>query len=978
MYSFGYDDTGRLITITDVDSLQTKILRDSLGNPTQIIAPFGQTIKCSVDSIGYLNSVRNEAGEVTTMTSTIGGLLKTFCDPKGGLHKFTYNNVEGRLIKDEDPDGGYKVLTRWDFDNGITSGYVVGFGLYQDTRGSFYHVETIPETGGTHYTIRDGNGADAHIYMNPGCRREVKPDGTQIVTTFKPDPRYGLLAPLLDVEITSPSGIVNTIKQNRTITELTGTTVTGLVDSIVINDKIYKTIYDGHQHLFTSISPEGRTSYSWINDKGRIVKDSIAGVDAVNYTYNPQGFMTQVSQSERTSTFGYDTKGWLASITDPIGRSVLFDVDSVGRIVNQMPPDNNNIRYSYDANSNVTSITPPGRPAHTFDYTRTDLVKQYLPPILATDTMATKYDYDLDQMLLDITRPDNHKIVFNYDTTTFDDVCWGGCFWHRRSRVDSISFDQGILSFNYDWWSGALTSVISPSNDTLLYSYDGELPTRVDMRGVINGSVSVHYDNNFRVVSQTINDVDSIQYTYDNDGLLTQLGDLQITRDSSNGRVMSTQVGNVTTDYAYSNTGELASVDNSVNGSSIYSTNYLRDSLGRITTLTETIEGTTTTKRYTYDVAGRLSAVYQNDLLTAKYYYDANGNRDSVVTPSGTTRGVYDAQDRMLQYGNARYIYTRNGELNLKIVGADTTKYVYDDFGNLMSVTLPNQTKIEYIIDGQNRRVGRKLNGVVTNRWLYAGQLHPVAEVDSTGNIIATYHGSFMKRGDSLYTIIRDHLGSVRMVMNAQTGEVVQRMDYDEYGNVSFDSNTGFQPFGYAGGLYDAQTRLNRIGVRDYDSNTGRWERKDQILFFDEQNIYMYVCDEPINRIDVYGLYWEYSQGSGNMTHVDDKTGARTFLGTGHAGHGKGLNKPSMENVKNTGPLPKGCYAIGDQGDYTTKAGDLLEEAMVLTPDKGNVMYDRGGFLIHGGSYSKGCIILDLNFRDTIAQSGDDLLVVVK
>ncbi len=362
-----------------------------------------------------------------------------------------------------------------------------------------------------------------------------------------------------------------------------------------------------------------------------------------------------------------------------------------------------------------------------------------------------------------------------------------------------------------------------------------------------------------------LNGVDSVNFVYDNDGLLTQSGDLQITRDSSNGRITSTQVGNATTDYTYSNTGELASVDNSVNGSSIYSTNFMRDSLGRITTLTESIEGVTTTKQYKYDIAGRLSEVYDNNSLIAKYYYDANGNRDSVVTPNGTTSGIYDVQDRMLQYGNANYVYTRNGELNLKIEETDTTKYIYDDFGNLISVTLPNRTKVEYIIDGQNRRIGRSVNGVVTNRWIYSGQLYPTAEVDSYGNIIALYYGDYMKRGDTVYSIFHDHLGSVRMVVNLETGEVVKRMDYNEYGVVTLDSNPGFQPFGYAGGLYDSRTKLVRFGARDYDPNVGRWTTKDPIRFKGKQtNLYVYVGDNPINKVDRQGL------GSNPCDQTDD------------------------------------------------------------------------------------------------------------
>ena len=74
---------------------------------------------------------------------------------------------------------------------------------------------------------------------------------------------------------------------------------------------------------------------------------------------------------------------------------------------------------------------------------------------------------------------------------------------------------------------------------------------------------------------------------------------------------------------------------------------------------------------------------------------------------------------------------------------------------------------------------------------------------------------------DTIYQIITDHLGSPRLVVNVATGIVVQRMDYDEFGNVTYDSNPGFQPFGFAGGLYDTETKLVRFGARDYDAERG-------------------------------------------------------------------------------------------------------------------------------------------------------------
>jgi RHS repeat-associated protein len=111
-----------------------------------------------------------------------------------------------------------------------------------------------------------------------------------------------------------------------------------------------------------------------------------------------------------------------------------------------------------------------------------------------------------------------------------------------------------------------------------------------------------------------------------------------------------------------------------------------------------------------------------------------------------------------------------------------------------------------------------------------------------------------MVRAGVTYKIITDHLGSVRFVVNAQDGAVAQEITYDEFGNVLSDSKPGFQPFGFAGGLYDPATQPVRFGARDYDPETGRWTSKDPILFAGgDTNLYGYVVNDPVNFIDPDG-----------------------------------------------------------------------------------------------------------------------------
>jgi len=106
-----------------------------------------------------------------------------------------------------------------------------------------------------------------------------------------------------------------------------------------------------------------------------------------------------------------------------------------------------------------------------------------------------------------------------------------------------------------------------------------------------------------------------------------------------------------------------------------------------------------------------------------------------------------------------------------------------------------------------------------------------------------------------VYALVTDHLGSVRFVVNLATGNVSQKITYDEYGNVHTNTGQDITPFFFAGGLYEEATGLTRFGARDYDAGTGRWTAKDPILFAGGQtNLLAYCNNDPISFIDPEGL----------------------------------------------------------------------------------------------------------------------------
>ncbi|MEA3411387.1 MAG: RHS repeat-associated core domain-containing protein, partial [Pseudomonadota bacterium] len=348
------------------------------------------------------------------------------------------------------------------------------------------------------------------------------------------------------------------------------------------------------------------------------------------------------------------------------------------------------------------------------------------------------------------------------------------------------------------------------------------------------------------------------------DGLETPMGTVAIPLGLGFDGAGTLHFAGITNLYRFDNGSESALIDGQALSATLtldgstglgpFVVDYTRDQLGRITRKNETIEGRTHVYAYHYDGAGRLSSVVRNGATISEYRYDENGNRLAGNTSIESATGVYDEQDRLLAYGDKTYGYTANGELQSKTQGGATTHFTYDVLGNLMQVTLPGDTVIDYVIDGRNRRIGKKVNGELVQEFLYKDELNPVAELDGAGNLVARFVyaekanvPSLMFRysedgTQTLYRIISDHLGSPRLVIDAITGEIAQRIDYDEFGNVLRDTHPGFQPFGFAGGIVDQHTGLVRFGARDYDPETGRWTAKDPIRFDGgDSNLYGYV-----------------------------------------------------------------------------------------------------------------------------------------
>jgi len=807
--TFSYDTEGRLSAITDGYNQVTAIERDDVGRPTAVVAPNGLRTSLTIDARQRLTKVHApNGGEHDIAYHGATELLATFTEPSGRVAEMTFDDYD-RLVRDTSSDGSF-----WEFDD-------------TSVRNEIRVTKTNAEGVDTQYTLEHqgdlrtrtitaADGSTSVTTKTAATRVDVVADGTRVDVLEGADPTWGWTAAApVRTTTTLPSGTSRDVQVNRVLVVAGDGSRLGTRTEISVNDarKSFEN-YDNATRTSTFTSPEGRVSTILYDEHGNVTDVQVPGSAATHLTYDDRGrpLTTTVGSGSdaRTSVITYDADtGYASGVTGPIdGVGAQVDSDIMGRVTEFTRADGESTAFSYDVSGNLMSVSPPDRVAHSFTYNLVGSPTSYTAPAATNGATpsVTQTSYRLDRQPLSTTLPDGRVIALTYRTD---------------GKVDTLVAPHGAYQHDYHATNGKLTSITTPEGHTVAWTFDGPLPTSETWSGSdgVQGTVTYGYNNFFEATSIVVTGGTPTPYTYDDDGLVTSVGSMSLARNAATGQLMGTALASTTTSQTYNAFGEIATFDAVASGSSLYSFHLAeRDKLGRIVRRDETVEGVATHYEYAYDLAGRLTDVWTDGVLTAHYTFDANGNRLSKTTPTATDIGTYDHQDRVQTYGGFSYVFDAAGVLTSKtnVATNEITAFDYDVLGNLRSVSLADGRLIEYEIDARHRRVGKKVDGVIDLRLIYLNQLEPVAMLDGANNVVATFvYGSkphvpdFMVRGGVTYRYVTDHLGSVRLVVNASTGAVAQRIDYDEFGVVTLGpSDEKVDRVGVAG---DRQDRADVI-----------------------------------------------------------------------------------------------------------------------------------------------------------------------
>jgi RHS repeat-associated protein len=175
-------------------------------------------------------------------------------------------------------------------------------------------------------------------------------------------------------------------------------------------------------------------------------------------------------------------------------------------------------------------------------------------------------------------------------------------------------------------------------------------------------------------------------------------------------------------------------------------------------------------------------------------------------------------------------------------ISGSSSGFVYDPFGRLARITESDGSVRQFIFIGSKMAEERDGTGAVTKRFFDWGQMI----------------------GNTKYFYNRDHLGSVREMLDI-SGNVVASYAYDSFGQVVKLSGSGADSdFLYAGYFYHRPSKLYVTAHRVYSPKLARWLSRDPI---DDPTFAMM----PVlpDAFDSRTRTFESNEYSANTTNVD-------------------------------------------------------------------------------------------------------------
>jgi RHS repeat-associated protein len=287
----------------------------------------------------------------------------------------------------------------------------------------------------------------------------------------------------------------------------------------------------------------------------------------------------------------------------------------------------------------------------------------------------------------------------------------------------------------------------------------------------------------------------------------------------------------------------------------------------------ESAQGLNTTVSVSYDELNRVTQALcqQHNLWDLRNVtYDPNGNTLSRIAGGQPQQLSYvPGSDKIASLSGAEsadwdFTYTASGAVKTvsRSETADRSSLTFDYVaGSLQvaSISLSADDKqLQFAYGNKGLRVMKQLiagdRQIIRRIYLFGLDAQPLSEV--VGNDVTHYvYGpqglvAFFCEGQR-YAVIKDHLGSVRLVQDSQ-GLAVAQFTYDSFGRlVGSVGNTGLLRYRYTGQEWDEETGLYNYRARFYSPLTGTFYAVDPKN--ETASPYLYTSNDPFDYTDPTG-----------------------------------------------------------------------------------------------------------------------------